>query len=36
MAELLANHRPRYRAVAEFAALEHPREHIGWILKHRP
>jgi hypothetical protein len=35
-AELLANYRPHYRAVAEFAALEHPREHVGWILKHRP
>jgi len=32
-AELLANYRPHYRAVAEFAALEHPRESVGWILK---
>jgi len=31
--ELLANYRPHYRAVAEFAALEHPRESVGWILK---
>ena len=32
-AELLANYRPHYRAVAEFAALEHPRESVGWILR---
>jgi len=31
--ELFANYRPHHRAVAEFAALEHPREHVGWILK---
>ena len=25
--------RPRAREVAEFLALEHPREHVAWVLK---
>lgn len=35
-AEFRANTSTRQREVAEFAALEHPREHIGWVLKQRP
>jgi len=31
--DYLANYHPRHRAVAEFVALEHPREHVGWVLK---
>jgi hypothetical protein len=31
--EFLANYHPHVREVAEFAALEHPREHVGWLLK---
>ena len=26
-------YRPRAREVAEFLALEHPREHVAWVLK---
>jgi hypothetical protein len=25
--------RPRAREVAEFLALEHPHEHVAWVLK---
>ena len=26
-------YRPRAREVSEFLALEHPREHVGWVLR---
>ncbi len=29
----LADHHRSAREVAEFLALEHPREHVGWILR---
>jgi hypothetical protein len=31
--QFLADHHRRAREVAEFLALEHPREHVGWILR---
>ena len=31
--QFLADHHRRAREVAEFVALEHPREHVGWILR---
>lgn len=35
-AEFLATLRPHHRAIAEYAALEHPRESLAWVLKRRP
>ena len=30
---ILGLYRPRAREIAEFVALEHPRESVGWVLR---
>jgi hypothetical protein len=31
--EFLGTFRPRPRELEEYVALEHPREHVGWLLR---